>query len=739
METTDKTKEVEQEIDNPQNTATAPEADLKSEGIKTESAKEVITEIAEAEAPVESIQEEVEVTEAKTTSEEAAIANETTMEEVAAEETPVEGVQDEVEVAEAKTTSEETAIANETTMEEVVEAKATEEDAKPIAKEAKGTEEKEETPTTNQETSTPEKDQELDYASMSLEELVNALVDLVQHDDVASIKEGVGTIKSQYIKKIKQRKQDLFDKFIADGGIEEEYKTIKYDFEAQYQAAFALYKEKRTKYIQLLEQQKEENLKKKEALLESLRIMINSNENLNKIYHEFKDLQEQWRQIGQVPQNQVKTLWENYHFLVETFFDKVKINKELMMMGLNKNLEEKIHLCEKTEELLLEKSINKSFKLLQEYHERWKEVGPVPQEKNDEIWDRFKNATNKVNQRRHEYYENLHEEQKSNLLLKTALCEKAESILDETPKSISEWNKITEEVNALFAEWKTLGPAPKKFNDSIWKRFKTAVDSFFKAKKEFLGSIKEEQTNNYHLKLDLIAQVEALKDSTDWRNTTQEFVKIQRKWKEIGQVPRKYSDKIWKIFRGHCDDFFNAKEEFFKNIGQVEADNKEKKLQLIKEIEEYSFGENQEENLNAIKGFQRRWIEIGRVPIKDKSKLQNSFKKVIDKHLNDLNINSFDFENAGLKNKIDNMENKADAERLLRKEMNFYRTKIDYLKKDLILWENNISFFANSKNADLLKADFEKKINKGKKEVDLLKAKVRHFDKMIRNLKNREE
>jgi hypothetical protein len=577
--------------------------------------------------------------------------------------------------------------------------------------------------------------EKVDYASMNFEELISKMIELVATDDIASIKSDIGEIKSQYIKKIKQVKQEHFDKFIANGGVEDEYETIKFDFEQQYQAAYQIYKEKKSIYTQQLEKQKEENLKLKEELLESLRQMINSNENLNKIYNEFKELQEKWREIGQIPQSQTKILWENYHFLVEKFFDKVKINKELMMMGLNKNLEEKISLCEKTEDLLLEKSINKSFNLLQEYHEKWKEIGPVPQDKNDEIWDRFKVATDKVNQRRHEYYENLHEEQKSNLLLKTALCEKAESYNENIPQKLSDWNNLTTEVNALMEEWKTLGPAPKKYNDSIWKRFKSAINEFYNSKKEFIGKIKDEQMTNYNIKLDLIAQVEALKTSNEWKKTTQEIINIQRKWKETGQVPRKYSDKIWKTFRAHCDDFFNAKDEFFKNIGKVEKDNKVLKIALIEDVKNYKFGENQEENLKAIKDFQRRWIEIGRVPIKDKSKLQQDFKSTIDKHLNALNINIFEFENAGLKSKIDGMKNKGDAERLLRKEISFYKNKVDALIKDLSLWENNISFFANSKNADLLKADFEKKIAKGNKEVDVLNAKIRQFDKMLRDVK----
>jgi hypothetical protein len=690
METKENTNEVEQEIVNPQDSATAIEA-----GNATES-----NTANNAEEPKEQneVHENSEVT-APATDIETAANN-----DVEVETTTKEVIADETITTETESKNDES---------EEVSSELDVEDNENSDLEA----------------------EKVDYASMNFEELISKMIELVATDDIASIKSDIGEIKSQYIKKIKQVKQEHFDKFIANGGVEDEYETIKFDFEQQYQAAYQIYKEKKSIYTQQLEKQKEENLKLKEELLESLRQMINSNENLNKIYNEFKELQEKWREIGQIPQSQTKILWENYHFLVEKFFDKVKINKELMMMGLNKNLEEKISLCEKTEDLLLEKSINKSFNLLQEYHEKWKEIGPVPQDKNDEIWDRFKVATDKVNQRRHEYYENLHEEQKSNLLLKTALCEKAESYNENIPQKLSDWNNLTTEVNALMEEWKTLGPAPKKYNDSIWKRFKSAINEFYNSKKEFIGKIKDEQMTNYNIKLDLIAQVEALKTSNEWKKTTQEIINIQRKWKETGQVPRKYSDKIWKTFRAHCDDFFNAKDEFFKNIGKVEKDNKVLKIALIEDVKNYKFGENQEENLKAIKDFQRRWIEIGRVPIKDKSKLQQDFKSTIDKHLNALNINIFEFENAGLKSKIDGMKNKGDAERLLRKEISFYKNKVDALIKDLSLWENNISFFANSKNADLLKADFEKKIAKGNKEVDVLNAKIRQFDKMLRDVK----
>ena len=580
-----------------------------------------------------------------------------------------------------------------------------------------------------------EEEQEENFAEYSLEQLVDRLIDLVNNtDDILSIKDKVAAIKGNYIRKIKEYKQAIFDKFIEEGGVEEEYKSVELPFEANYKEAFKIYKEKRAAYLKKLEEEKEENLAKKEALLDRLREMIRSDEPLKTTYDEFKKLQEQWREIGMVPQGKVKDLWENYHFLVDQFFDKVNISRELRDLDLRKNLEEKIKLCEKVEELLLEKSINKSFKLLQEYHEKWREIGSVPRDKADEIWERFKAATDKINKRRHEYYEQLHEEQKNNLLLKTALCEKMEELLDEDRSSIKEWNAATEKVNALFAEWKTLGPAPKKHNDAIWSRFKTAMNSFFANRKKYFKNIAEEQMNNYHLKLDLCKQAEEIKDSTDWKKTTDELIRLQKKWKEIGSVPRKYSDKVWKRFRAACDHFFNAKADYFKNIDKVEEENLKLKKELIEKIKSYKFSDVKEENLKVIKDFQKQWSEIGRVPIKELNKIQKEFRKVIDKLLDDLHIDSFEFQNMNLKSKIDKLTDKGEAKKTILREINYLRNKIDKIQSDVTLWENNMSFFASSKNADLLKKEFEKKINRAKKEIDTFKAKIRHLDKMKREI-----
>jgi hypothetical protein len=717
METKDQTT-VANQNDDLQDSTTAQDAGTQESTTTSEKLETKVEAKAETEVTNETQNTETEV-----------VAESTTIEDVV-EETKAE-VSEEV-VSEDKKTENETeeAVAN-----EEVKAETTDDVAE--SKESKTVEEKTEdiSDIVEEEGEENIEEEEEDFSEMDMESLVNRLIELVNGtEDILSIKDKVAAIKGNYIRKIKEYKQEVYDKFIENGGNEDDYKSVELPFENNYKEAFKIYKEKRATQLKKIEAEKEANLEKKEALLEQLRLMIKSDESLKKTYDEFKKLQEQWREIGMIPQGKVKNLWENYHFLVDQFFDKVKISHELRDLDLRKNLEAKIKLAEKVEELLLEKSINKSFKLLQEYHDKWREIGSVASDKKDEIWERFKAATDKINQRRHDYYEKLHEEQKNNLLLKTALCEKMDELLEVERNSIKEWNAATEQVNALFAEWKTLGPTPKKHNDEIWSRFKTAMNQFFDNRKSYFKNIADEQMNNYNLKLDICKQAEAVKDSTDWKNTGNELIKLQKQWKEIGSVPRKYSDKIWKRFRAACDHFFNAKTEYFKNIGGIEESNLGLKKELIEKVKNHKFGDKKEDNLKAIKEFQKEWSNIGRVPFKELNKIQKEFRKVIDKCLDDLNIDNFEFQNMNLKSKIDGMSNKNDAKKTILREMNFIKTKIDKIQSDVTLWETNMGFFASSKNADLLKQEFEKKINKAKKEIDTFKAKIRQLDKMKRGL-----
>ena len=436
-------------------------------------------------------------------------------------------------------------------------------------------------------------------------------------------------------------------------------------------------------------------------------------------------MQDRWKEIGMVPRTEINNLWQNYHFLVEKFFDKVKLNKELKDLDLKKNLEAKMALCEKTEELLLETSVIKTFKKLQKYHEEWKEIGPVPIDKKDEIWERFKNTTDKINERRREHYSKVEEEQQKNLETKTALCEQAEEIITLDNKTVKDWQTNTNKVNELLKIWKSIGSVPQKINTEIWNRFKSSLDTFFANKKEFFDKLKDQQVHNYNLKVELCVQAEALKTSTDWKKTSNDLIRLQNEWKSLGPVPKKYSDKIWKRFRAACDEFFNAKSFHFSNLQSSEAENLNKKIDLIKRIKESTFGADKNENLNILKNFQREWIEIGHIPIKEKDKLQHEFRTIINECLDKLKISEVEITTISYQNHVDSLKNDPQSKRLMGKEREILSGKIVKMREDINLWENNIGFLANSKNAAILKDEFEKKINKAKSEVKVMEAKLK--------------
>ncbi|MBE0663395.1 MAG: DUF349 domain-containing protein [Bacteroidales bacterium] len=575
-----------------------------------------------------------------------------------------------------------------------------------------------------------EEESEENYQNLSREELVELLEEAVQQLDIQTIKVKVALIKVAYLHKEKEEQADHYKRFLIDGGIQEEYSPALDQLSERYQMAFNVYREKKQRFNEEFEREKLVNLEAKKRILEELKALISSEETLKKTYDEFKNLQEEWKHTGMVPKSEINQLWQNYHFLVEKFFDKVKINKELKDLDLRKNLERKIELCEKTEELLIESSIIKSFKQLQQYHEEWKEVGPVPQDKKDEIWERFKIASDQINERRREYYNSKQGELESNYLAKSALCEKAEKVVSQNPETLKQWQNRTSDINDLLRVWKTIGPAPKKVNNEVWNRFKTSLDSHFTSYKEFLDTLKDQQLNNYNLKLDLCAQAESLKNSTDWRNTSQDLIQLQREWKSIGPVPRKHSDKIWKRFRSACDEFFKNKSEFFSSISQVEDDNLNKKEELIKKLQEFEFTANRSENLETLKNFQREWLEIGHVPIKEKDRLQNEFRNVLNKHFDKLKINASEVNAINYKNRLDSIKDTPDAGRVIYRERNTLQIKISKLQEDIMLWENNIGFLAESKNANIVKVEFQKKIDLAKQEVALMEAKLRYLREM---------
>lgn len=572
-----------------------------------------------------------------------------------------------------------------------------------------------------------EKEEE-DFNSFDREKLISILEEYVQNEEINAVKTKVALVKVAFLRKTNMIKAKALDEFLAEGGKEEDYKGEPDELQEKFDEIFSIYRKKRQDYLNNLEQLKKKNLEDKKLILEELKALIDSEETLKRTYDEFRALQDRWKQTGVVPRGEVNNLWQNYHFYVEKFFDKVKINKELRDLDLKKNLELKIRLCERAEELLLETSITKSFKELQKLHDEWKEVGPVPQDKRDELWERFKTATDKINQRRRDHYSKIAEQQKDNLTLKTDLCEKAEELLNRERSNLKDWQKQSSEMSELLNTWKKIGPAPRKYNDEIWERFKGSLDAFFSDKKEFLGKIKEEQINNYNRKLELCIEAEGMKDSSDWKKTTADLIHLQNEWKKIGPVPRKHSDKIWKRFRAACDEFFNRKTDYFKNIDKHKEDNLRQKQELIITVRDFQFGNDKEENLEALKNFQREWTRIGHVPMKDKDKVQNEFREVIDRHLDKLKISGAEMKAISYRSRLENIREQPNARKIINNEMSFLLNKKRKMEEEIKLWENNLGFLAESKKANLLKKEFEKKIDNARKEVEVIDAKMRFLE-----------
>jgi len=568
-------------------------------------------------------------------------------------------------------------------------------------------------------------DVELDIEGKTKDELAAMLEEIVQEPDVTKIKDKVTAIRVRFMQLNKEDQDKEFEAFLEGGGDKEAFQHVADDAENRFNAAFGIFKANRAKQNELLDAQKVENLAQKQAILEELKQLIASEETLKKTYDDFRALQDKWKTIGQVPATENANLWNTYHFLVEKFFDKVNINRELRDLDMKKNLDAKIVLCEKAEELMDEKSMAKAFKSLQKLHEEWKEIGPVPQDKKDEIWERFKAATDKINAIRREHYAKIQEEQNANLETKTALCEKAEELLAEENATINAWQKKSEELSELFKVWKTVGSAPKKQNEDIWARFKGTMDTFFAKKKEFFASLKDKQTENLERKINLCIEAEGLQESTEWKKATERFKKMQEEWKTIGPVPKRHADKIWKRFRAACDTFFGRKAEHFGGLKEEESANLAAKQALVEEIKNFELKPSRNENMDAIKALQKRWIEIGHVPMKYKDSINSEYRNAIDALFDKMRSNQNEITTNEYKEMVELMKDDPESGDKMRREKTNLANKIQKLRDEISVLENNIGFFSNSKNSELMKAEYEKKINKAKNDLKVLEAKLK--------------
>ena len=576
----------------------------------------------------------------------------------------------------------------------------------------------------------------INYAELPKEGLIEALEKIVNRDDVHKCKSYVDYIKTLFYKQINADVEQQREKFIENGYDAKDFRATPDPLEDKFKALFDQYRDKRNKYNEQLEQEKLNNLKLKQEIVAKIENLINTQDNINQTFDEFKNLQKQWREIGIVPQADAKQLWESYNYQVERFYDIVKINRELRDLDLKKNTEQKIRLCERAEELLLEPKIVKAFNELQKLHEQWREIGPVFAAQKEEIWERFKKATYTINKKHQDYYADLKKEQENNFRAKTILCEKAEEIVSKDYHSRSEWDAQNKEILSLQQFWKMIGFAPKKHNNAVYERFRNACDKFFEKKREYYAQNKEEEENNLQLKIDLCVQAESLKDSTDWKKTTDILKRLQLKWKTIGPVPRKHSEEVWQRFRAACNAFFDNKKQHFDSIDKEQDANLKLKEQLIAEVENFQSTDSDEKNIAALKEMQKRWSEIGLVPISKKDALYDRFRKAIDMQFAKINIDEAKRNEIKMKHLIEAAQTNPQALDKLRNERDRLKGRLDTLRQQIALSENNLGFFAKSKTADAMIQGFRQKMEKQKEEANSLQSLINSIGKAINDVVN---
>ena len=568
---------------------------------------------------------------------------------------------------------------------------------------------------TNQET--PEDS----LAELGEAELVELFARKLESEPVQRLRPVVEAVKIAFYKQHRAKIEAERKAFVEAGGTEEEFAPQPDEYEARFKELFAVYRTERDRYISELEASKEENLKIKLAIIEELKELIKSEETMNNTFNRFRELQTKWKETGLVPQQSVKDLWETYNLHVENFYNFIKINKELRDLDLKKNYETKLSLCEQAEELTLDTQIIEAFRKLQKLHDEWRETGPVALEYKEALWERFKEASSRINKRHQEHFEGIKAEQTKNLALKTELCEKTEALTSRPMLSRKDWNKASDELLEIQKVWKTIGFAPKKENNRIYERFRAACDKFFERKREFYAGVKNEMEHNLEVKLELCAEAEALAMSEDWKHATDELIALQTRWKQTGPVARRHSDAIWKRFRAACDKFFERKAAHFSTVDSQHEQNLKQKQALLAEMKEADIKAG---GFEAIKEFQRRWSQIGFVPIKQKDAIQKEYKAIVDGMFATLRSSERDRSMNRFKERVSNMKGGNQ----LRSERERLYNKVRQMEQDIALLENNIGFFSKSKNAEALIADVREKIERTKRDMADTIEKIRLID-----------
>lgn len=571
-------------------------------------------------------------------------------------------------------------------------------------------------------------EQTVDLGSLTLAELSERFDKLSQAEDRMKRNKEAEAIKSAFYRRLSKEKADAGlgskvdepssrEDVIEEVGpqTQEEKENPFAAIETAFKGVYANYKKERAEYNRQQDEQREQNYEKKMAVIEELKALVEKQEDVNTTFPAFRELQNKWREIGPVPASKYIDLNNNYQFYVEKFYDMVKINRDLRDLDFKKNLEAKTRFCEQAEKLAEDENVVEAFHELQKLHEQWKEFGPVAKEFRESIWDRFKAATSIINKKYQAYFEGQKEKQVENLAQKTQLCELVEAIADkEDIKSSSEWNSLTTQIEDIQKQWRTIGFATKKENQKIYDRFRAACDKFFNRKREYYMQFKADMTENVNKKLALIEQAEALKDNKDWKKTTQDFINLQKQWKEIGTVPRKKSEQLWKRFRAACDAFFNERDKNVSPENDYYGNLKAKKA-IIEEINAYEPNEDADVNVQAAKDFSDRWQSVGYVPFKEKDSIQKAFADAMQ-----AKFPGFQARPSRGGGRGDYRRPMSEKERLVQ--------QYNKLQQDIVTFENNIGFFSESKNSAPLIKLMQDKIEASKAELSELEAKIRKVE-----------
>ena len=556
-------------------------------------------------------------------------------------------------------------------------------------------------------------------------EIIERLKEIVGNDENPT-KEELDYLKTSFYKLHIAEREAQQKAYLEAGGDPDKYVLVPDEAEDVLKAEMGVIKERRAKLFLQQEAEKQENLEKKLNIIERIKNMASSPEEANKNYNEFKELQQQWKDIKNVPADKANELWRNYQLYVEQYYDQLNLNREAREYDFKKNLGIKNHLCEAAEKLAEEPDVISAFHQLQELHQQFREVGPVAKELRDEVWTRFKAASTVINKRHQQHFDELRAKEEDNLVKKTALCEKVEDIVKDEHKGANEWEKLTKEIIDIQAEWKKIGFAPQKMNVKIFERFRAACDDFFSKKAAFFKEMKQRYNENIAKKQSLIEKAEALMESTDWKVTTDKMIALQKEWKTIGAVPKKVGDELWSKFLEACNKFFEARNAANAGTRNEERTNLDKKKAIISQLKELVEG-NVDDLQEKVKGLVDEYAKIGHVPYKEKDKLYKQYHEVLDKLYDDLHVTTakrrLDNFKSNLKNVVKRGEDALDNERgrLMR--------RYEGLKQEINTYENNLGFLnASSKKGNSLIDEMNRKVQRLKDDMELIKQKIKTID-----------